>query len=151
MGIFSRKTAEEKQAELRAKLDKSSAKIERENKFTDRERSQFDTQTLKHMNSLAKRGVDAREATGIIWSDKNNMWVYMATMPDAVNIYTVKPFGGVEKLKGHDTIPYSSINSVQFDKGTFKNTITLVTSGQTYVFETLEHGRFIVDYINAQR
>ena len=153
MGIFSRKTAEEKQAALQAKLDKASAKIDRESKHVERERGQFDTQTMRHKATLAKRGVDVRDATGVIMSSETqgSNAVFVATMPDAVSIYTVQLFGGVNKLKATDTIPYSNINSVQFDKGTIKDTLTLVTSGHTYVVETTDHGRFIVDYINERR
>ena len=144
MGIFSRKTDEQKQAELQAKLEKAQGKIAQEQKFSDKERATHDKQTMKHKIALAKRGVDAGEADSILWTDtaggkygKNSL--YLCTMPNAVVIYEVQIIGGVNKLKGTDTIPYSNINSVQYDKpGLLKEKLTLVTSGETYVFETLD-------------
>lgn len=151
MGIFKRKTVEEQQAELQAKLDKAASRMEKEQKHTDRERAQYDKSTMKHKIALAKRGIDAQAAEGIVWTTEDSDWLYLATMPEAVVIYRIAPAAMLTKLKSTDTIPYGSINSVQFDSGTFKNVITLVTSGETYKFETIEHGRFTVDTINARR
>ena len=154
MGIFSRKTDEQKQAELQAKLDKAQAKIAEEQKWTDKDRANADKQTMKHKIALAKRGVDAGAATNILWTDHENGKdsLYLCTMPDAVVIYQVQIVGGLNKLKGTDTIPYSNINSVQHDKkGLLKEQLTLVTSGQTYVFETMDYAKFVADTINERR
>lgn len=151
MGIFKRKTAEEQQDNLQAKLDKAAGRMGKDQKHTDRERAQYNKSTMKHKIALAKRGVDAQAAEGILWTSEGNDWLYLATMPEGVVIYRVAPAAMVTKLRSTDTIPYGSINSVQFDSGTFKNVITLVTSGETYQFETMEHGKFTVDTINARR
>ena len=148
MGLFTKKTAEERQAALDAKFAKAEKALERSQKEDAKARELLDKQTAKSQIALMKVGVDTREATAVASWAVN----YLAVMPDAVMIYeNVSRLNPTAPVKNTETIPYTSINAVELKAGLAQDEITIQTSGETYKFKTDKVGKLIVEMINANR
>lgn len=165
MGLFNKKTAEEKQAAKDAKYDKAmkkaEGKFEREQKVVGLERKAQDSANREHTLYLMETGVDVREATDVIRAGSllgtEKVSTYVATMPEAVVVYTVAGETSVSlknkitPVKNVQTIPYTSIHTVDVTSGLIKSTLTFATSGESFDFETTDGARFIAETINAKK
>lgn len=175
MGLFTRRTKatdtehtdtaarkhEARLAREQAKLDIYSGMIDAREELRESQRRASAEATAKNRVSLAKVGVDTRDATtivavGTIRERLKKDVTFVGTMPDSVVFWTVRNMDtgklvpGARPVRDTTVIPYESIRSVTVSNGVVKRTITITTTGEAREFMTLDAGDVFADDVQGR-